>query len=185
MADRVAAIVAFITAIALFVLGITLGAVAGGSGGPTTLLQVSGTVGEIGALCTLVYAFSKIGGRPWAEVGRGLTVLGVSLLMVGDLTSATARDLGNLVIYVTFVLLGILIWRMHLKLAAFAIIAGVVGILWAAFLLPMGIAPLNLLLLVAWFVAVGIDWLREPWPMLVRSAPEWRAPAQPDPRPSA
>lgn len=185
MADRLAAIVAFISAIALFVLGIALGAVAGGSGGPTTLIQVSGTVGEVGALCTLVYAFSKAGGMPWAEVGRGLTVLGVSLLMVGDLTSASARDLGNLVIYVTFILLGILIWQVHLKLAVLAVVAGVVGIGWAAFLLPNGVPPLNLLLLVAWFVAVGVDWLREPWPMRLSPDREWPGQAQPDPRPSA
>jgi hypothetical protein len=163
----VAAVVAFISAVALFALGMMLGSVASGNGAPTSLVQLAGTVGELGALAVLVYAFTKIGAGPWAHVGRGLTVLGVALLMVGDTAaSAAARDLGNVVIYVTFILLAILMWQAHVKLAAFAAITGVVGLFFAAVLEPMGVPPLSLLLIVAWFVAVGADWLRAPWPVI-------------------
>lgn len=166
MSDRIAAVLAFITAIALFALGMMLGSVASGNGAPTRLVQISGAVGEIGALVVLLYTFAKIGLEPWAQVGRGLTILGVAMLMVGDAASAApARDLGNVVIYITFILLAILMWQAHVKLAGFAAITGIVGLFFAAVLEPMGVPPLSLLLIVAWFVAVGIDWLRAPWPM--------------------
>lgn len=169
MADRVAAVVAFISAIALFALGIMLGSVASGNGAPTTLVQISGTVGELGALAVLVYAFTKIGRGPWAQVGRGWTILGIAMLMVGDAASTPAvRDLGNVVIYISFILLAILMSQSHVKLAALAAITGVVGLVFAAILEPMGVPPLNLMLIVAWFIAVGIDWLRAPWPMSLR-----------------
>jgi hypothetical protein len=176
MSDRIAAVVAFIAAVALFALGMMLGSVASGNGAPTTLVEVSGFVGEVAALAALLYAFAKIGHEPWAQVGRGLAILGIGMLMVGDAASAaTARDLGNLVMYVTFIVLAILLWQTHFKLAVLAALTGIVGFFFAAVLEPMGVPPLNLMLIVLWFVAVGIDWLRAPWPVV--AADQGLAPA--------
>lgn len=172
MADRVAAVVAFVAAVALVALGVMLGSVASGNGAPTDLVIVAGTAASVGVLIVLTYAFAKIGrAMPWAQVGQGLTIAGVTLLLMGDAVSAdAARQAGNALLYVAFIVLGVVAWESHLKLAAFAVINGIIGFAFMAFADALGLPPqANFMLIAIWLVAIGIDWLRAPWP--VASAP--------------
>lgn len=166
MADRVASVVTFVAAAGLLALGILLGSISSGNGAPPALVMGAGLVAEIGVLIVLLYAFTKAGRAAWAEAGKGLTIAAITLLLVGDAVNAeAARNLGNGLLYLVFVLLGILMWPAHPKLAAFAALNGVIGFAFLGFAQRLGLPPeLNFMLIVVWLVALGIDWLRDPWP---------------------
>jgi hypothetical protein len=165
MRNSVAAAVAFVAAAALLALGLLLGSVDAGHGAPSTLLAVAGTVAEVGMLVVLLYAYAANGSEPWAQVGRGLSIAALTLLMAGDATSVdAARDFGNGLLYASLLILGFVMWDRHLRLAAFAIVNGIIGFAFLAFAAALGLpAELNFMLIVIWLVALGVDWLRSPW----------------------
>jgi len=179
MRNILAGAMAIVTAVALLVLGVMLGSVDSGNGAPSTLLAIAGTVAEIGMLVVLLYAFALTGSDPWARVGSGLAIAALTMLMVGDATSVDgARDFGNGILYGCLVLLGLLWWEAHVRLAAFAIANGVIGFVFLAFAAALGIpSELNFMLLVVWLVALGLDWLRRPWTGISRGREPAGAPA--------
>lgn len=78
--------------------------------------------------------------------------------------------------------LGLLLWRAHPWLAGPAVVNGVLGYLDMLLAARLGLPPhTNFLVLVVFFVALGLTWLRSP-----RVTPAgFGAPAQSDPHPSA
>ena len=86
----------------------------------------------------------------------------MGLLFAGDASHTDAlRTIGNVVFYATLILLGSLMWDRHRLLGGFAAFNGLLGLLFLAFAASVGLPDeLNLLLVVVWLVALGIEWLR-------------------------
>lgn len=164
MGQRVAAGVAFVSAVGLFVLGLLLASLDSGKGASPALLAVSGTVAEVGVALTLLYAFSTVADGPWAWVGRVGSVVAMGILFIGDATQTDSlHPIGNAVFYATLVVLGSLLWREHRWLGGFAAFNGVLGFAFMAGASAIGVSDtLNLLLVVVWLVALGLNWLRAP-----------------------
>ncbi len=164
MIQRLAALSAFVTAVALFGLGMLLASVARGAGASPALLAVFGVISETGMAVVLLYAFACVPAGPWAWTGRLASVAGMLLLFIGDVMQSDAvRATGNGIFYAALVLLGVLLWERHRGLGALALANGLVGFAFMAFAARLGLPELNLLLVVVWLAALGIDWLRRPW----------------------
>ncbi len=162
MVQRIAACVAWVTAVALFALGMLLASIDQGRGASPVLLAVAGMAAELGMALVLLYAFSAVSAGPWAWAGRLTGVVAMGLLFAGDASQTDAlRTVGNVVFYATLILLGSLMWDAHRWLGAFAAVNGLLGFVFLAFAASVGLPDeLNLLLVVVWLVALGIEWFR-------------------------
>ncbi len=165
MQQRLAAVTAFVTAIAMFGLGMLLASISSGTGASPALLAVTGIVSEAGMAIVLLFAFSAVGAGPAPWVGRISALVAMLLLFLGDATqNDSLRVAGNAVFYATLILLGVLLWNRHTILGAFAALNGLIGFAVLATAEQLGIPDgINLLLVVVWLIALGIDWLRGPW----------------------
>lgn len=164
MVQRVAAGIAFVTAVALFGLGMLLASIDRGNGASPALLALTGTIAEVGMAIVLLYAFSTVPDGGWAWAGRIASVVAMGILFAGDATQTDAlHPPGNAVFYTALILLGSLMWRSHRWLGGFAIFNGLLGFAFLAFAASLEVPEdLNLLVIVVWLLAIGIDWLRVP-----------------------
>lgn len=162
MSRRIAACVAWVTAVALFVLGLLLASIDQGTGVSPALLAIAGTTSELGMALVLLYAFSVVPAGPWVWAGRLSSVVAMGLLFAADVSQADGlHTVGNVVFYATLILLGSLMWDAHRRLGAFAVFNGLLGFAFLALASSLGLPDeLNLLLVVVWLVALGTEWIR-------------------------
>lgn len=162
MIQRIAACVAWVTAVALFVLGMLLASIDQGTGASPALLAVAGTTAELGMALVLLYAFFVVAAGPWAWLGRLSSVVAMGLLFAADVSQTDAlHTVGNVIFYATLILLGSLMWDRQRWLGCFAAFNGLLGFAFLAFAPSLGLPDeLNLLLVVVWLVALGVHWMR-------------------------
>lgn len=134
-----------------------------------------------GALVVMVLAYAGLAASAWSQAGRALTVSGLTLVLAGQALQAVAtrassdsailwsiafviRDgIGNGLFYASLIILGTLLWSQHRWVGALAIANGVLGYLAMAFAASVGLPPhLNFMLLVVWYVMLGVIWWRAP-----------------------
>ena len=184
---RSTAVAAFVAAAILTGLIISL---AGGSMPPPAVLDGLSIGTAAGALVVVIMAYAGVAG-PWGQAGRALVLSGMTLVLAGDAFQAVAtrggadsgllwaisfaiRDgIGNGLFFASLLLLGALLWPRHRWLAGLAIANAVLGYLEMAFAARLGLPPhLNFLLLVVWFVALGVVWWRAAPPERRKAADE-------------
>ena len=175
-AGRSASLAAFATAAILIGLIVSL---AGGRMPEPAILDALSVGTAAGALVVVVLAYAGVAASAWSQAGRALAVSGLTLVLAGDALQAVAtrsssdsallwsvsfavRDgIGNGLFYASMLIIGVLMWSQHRWVAALAIANGLLGYLAMAFADRLGLPPhLNFLLLVAWFVALGVMWWR-------------------------
>lgn len=78
--------------------------------------------------------------------------------------SFAIRDgIGNRLFYASLLVLGALLWSRHRWPAGLAMANGLLGYLAMVFAARLGLPPhLNFLLLVVWFIVLGVVWWRVP-----------------------
>jgi hypothetical protein len=176
--ERSMALVAFAAAAILSGLIVSL---AGGGMPPAAVLDGLSVGTAASALVVVIMVYAGLAATAWAQAGRALALAGMTLVLAGDAFQAVAtrasadaallwaisfaiRDgIGNGLFFASLLVLGALLWSTHRWLAGLAIANGVLGYLEMAFAARLGLPPhLNFLLLVAWFVALGIVWWRVP-----------------------
>jgi hypothetical protein len=176
---RSTAVVAFAAAAVL--IGLIISLSGGGMPPPAVLDALS--IGSAGsAMVVVIMVYAGFAG-PWGQAGRALALSGMTLVLAGDGLQAVAtrgsadagllwalsfaiRDgIGNGLFFASLLVLGALLWPRHRWLAGLAISNGVLGYLEMAFASRLGVPPhINFLLLVVWFVALGVVWWRTPAP---------------------
>ena len=173
---RSAAVMAFAAAAILTGLIISL---AGGGMPPPAVLDALSVGAAASALVVVIIAYAALVPSRWAQAGRALALSGMTLVLVGDGLQAVAtraasnvgllwamsfaiRDgIGNGLFFTSLLVLGALLWSTHRWIAGLAVANAVLGFLEMAFAARLGLPPhLNFLLLVAWFVVLGIVWWR-------------------------
>jgi hypothetical protein len=131
------------------------------------------------ALVVVTLAFAGVATTPWGQAGRALALAGMTLVLAGDAFQAVAlrsesdsgllwamsfaiRDgVGNGLFFASLLVLGGLLWPHHRWIAGLAVANGLLGYLAMAFADGLGLPPhLNFMLLVVWFVAIGVTWWR-------------------------
>lgn len=175
---RVTALAAF--AAAAILTGLIISLAVGGLPPPAVLDALSiGTAAS--TLVVVVMAYASIAPSAWAQAGRALALSGMTLVLAGDAFQAVAtrggsnsglmwtisfaiRDgIGNGLFYASLLVLGALLWSRHRWLAGLAMANGLLGYLAMVFAARLGLPPhLNFLLLVVWFVVLGVVWWRVP-----------------------
>ena len=175
---RSASVAAFVAAAALVGLIVSL---AGGSMPEPIVLDLLSVGTAAGALVVLVLAYASVAPSPWAQAGRALAVSGMTLVLAGDAFQAVAtrasgdqallwsvafaiRDgVGNGLFYASLILVGALLWPQLRWAGGLAVANGILGYLAMLFADRLGLPPhLNFLLLVVWFVVLGVTWWRAP-----------------------
>lgn len=174
---RSTAVVAF--AAAAILIGLIFSLSGGGMPPPGVLDALSiGTAAS--ALVVVIMAYAGLT-SPWGQAGRALLLSGMTLVLAGDAFQAVAtrggadsgllwaisfaiRDgIGNGLFFASLLVLGALLWPRHRWLAGLAMANGMLGYLEMAFAARLGLPPhLNFLLLVVWFIALGVVWWRVP-----------------------
>ena len=172
---RSAALAAFVAAAILSGLIVSLA-----SGMPSAEVLDALSVGTAAsALVVVTLAFAGVAGRPWGQAGRALALAGMTLVLAGDAIQAVAlrseadsgllwaisfaiRDgVGNGLFFASLLVLGALLWSHHRWIAGLAVANGLLGFLAMAFADGLGLPPhLNFMLLVVWFLAIGVRWWR-------------------------
>ena len=171
---RSTALMAFAAAAVLTGLIVSL---AGGGMPPALLLDALSVGTAASALVVVILTFAGMAATAWTHAGRALAVSGMTLVLAGDAFQAVAtrsgsdtgmlwaisfaiRDgIGNGLFFASLLILGALLWSRHRWLAGLAFANGVLGYLEMAFAARFGLPPhLNFLLLVIWFVALGVVW---------------------------
>lgn len=175
---RSAAVAAF--AAAAMLIGLIVSLAGGGLPAPEVLDALS--VGSAaGTLVVVALAYAALAATPWGHAGRALALAGITLVLAGDAFQAVAlrsdadtgllwaisfaiRDgVGNALFFASLIVLGALLWSQHRWLAGLSLANGVLGYLEMAFASRLGLPPhLNFLLVVVWFVALGVAWWRSP-----------------------
>lgn len=175
---RSTALVAFAAAAILTGLIISL---AGGGMPPAAVLDALSIGTAASALVVVIMAYAGLVASPWGQAGRALALSGMTLVLAGDGLQAVAtragsdsglvwamsfaiRDgIGNGLFFTSLLVLGALLWSRHRWLAGLAMANAVLGYLEMAFAARLGLPPhLNFLLLVVWFVVLGIVWWQAP-----------------------
>lgn len=173
---RSQALAAFAAAAVLSGLIVSL---AGGSMPSPALLDALSVGTAASALVVVTMAFAGLAATGWSQAGRALALSGMTLVLVGDGLQAVAtragadsallwamsfaiRDgIGNGLFFASLLVLGALLWSRHRWIAAIAAANGVLGYLEMTFAARLGLPPhLNFMLLVAWFVILGVTWWR-------------------------
>ena len=169
---RSAALAAFGAAAIMMSLIVSLA----GSGMPSAAVLDALSIGTAASgLIVVIMTYASVGGGAWGQAGRALALTGMTLVLAGDAFQAVAvrassdagllwsisfaiRDgIGNGLFFASLLVLGALLWSGHRWLAGLAFANGVLGYLEMAFAARLGLPPhLNFLLLVAWFVALGV-----------------------------
>jgi hypothetical protein len=181
MADRLAALAAFIGATVMLALIMSL---AGGGLPPAPLLDAVSIGTAAMGLVVVLLAFARRGPGAWPQVGRGVTIAGMSLVLAGDglqsvavrasgdtgqlwqLANVVRDGIGNGLFFAGLLILGALLWRQHPKLAALSVANGVLGYLDMLLAARIGLPPhTNFVLLVVLFIAFGVEWARTSAPM--------------------
>jgi hypothetical protein len=184
---RSTALVAFAAAAILTGLIISL---AGAGMPPPAVLDGLSIGTAASALVVVIMAYAGLT-SPWGQAGRALALSGMTLVLAGDGLQAVAtrggadsgllwaisfaiRDgIGNGLFFASLLVLGALLWPRHRWLAVLAITNAVLGYLEMAFAARLGLPPhLNFLLLVVWFVALGVVWWRAAAPERRKAAGE-------------
>jgi hypothetical protein len=178
MVDRLSALAAFLGAAIMLALIVSLS----GGGLPAAPILDAVSIGTATmGLLVVVLAYARQRPGAWQQAGRSITVAGMTLVLAGDaLQSVAVRDttdaavmwqlanvardgIGNGLFFAGLLILGALMWRAHPKLAGLAVVNGVLGYLDMFFAARLGLPPhTNFLVLVVFFVALGIEWLRAP-----------------------
>jgi len=175
---RSTALVAFAAAAILTGLIISL---SGGGMPPPAVLDALSIGSAASALVVVIMAYAGLVASPWGQAGRALALSGMTLVLAGDGLQAVAtrgssdsgllwaisfaiRDgIGNGLFFASLLILGAILWSRHGWLGGLAMANGVLGYLELAFAARLGLPPhLNFLLLVAWFVILGVVWWRVP-----------------------
>ena len=173
---RSSALVAFGAAAVLSALIVSLAA---GGMPPATVLDALSVGTAASALVVVIMAYSGLAPNAWGQAGRALALSGMTLVLVGDGLQAVAtratsdsgllwamsfaiRDgIGNGLFFASLLVLGALLWSNHRWIGGLALANGVLGYLEMAFAAQLGLPPhLNFLLLVVWFVILGVVWWR-------------------------
>jgi hypothetical protein len=173
---RSQSVAAFAAAALLIGLIVSL---AGGTMPDPTVLDALSVGTAAAALVVLVLAYGGVRPSPWAQAGRALAVSGMTLVLAGDALQAVAtratsdtallwsmsfaiRDgIGNGLFYASLLIIGALFWTQHRWIAGLAIANGLLGYLAMAFADGLGLPPhLNFMLLVVWFLVLGVRWWR-------------------------
>lgn len=180
--SRSLAVAAFVAAALLIGLIVSL---AGGVMPDPAVLDALSVGAAAGSLVVVVLAFARVTPSAWAQAGRALAVSGMTLVLAGDALQAVAtrssgdsallwsvtfamRDgIGNTLFYASLLVLGFILLPVHRWVGGLAIANGVIGYLAMAFADRLGLPPhLNFLLLVVWFVVLGVVWWRGALPDL-------------------
>lgn len=175
---RSAALMAFATAAVMVGL---IASLAGGGMPPPIVLDVLSVGAAAGALIVVVIAYAGVVWSAWGQAGRALALSGMTLVLAGDAFQAVAtratgdtalmwavafaiRDgVGNTLFYVSLIVLGALLWSSHRWVGGLAVANGLLGFVALAVADRIGVPPhLNFLLLVVWFVVIGVAWWRAP-----------------------
>ena len=170
------AVMAF--AAAAILVGLIASLAGGGMPSPLVLDALSiGTAAT--ALVVVILAYAGLAPGAWGQAGRALALAGMTLVLAGDAFQAVAlrgstdgatlwavsfaiRDVvGNGLFFASLLVLGALLWPRHRWLGGLAIANGALGYLEMVFAARLGLPPhLNFMLLVVWFVALGVVWWR-------------------------
>jgi len=175
---RSTALVAFAAAAILTGLIISL---SGGGMPPPAVLDALSIGAAASALVVVIMAYAGLVPSPWVHAGRALALSGMTLVLAGDGLQAVAtrgsadsgllwaisfaiRDgIGNGLFFASLLILGAILWSRHRWLGGLAMANGVLGYLELAFAARLGLPPhVNFLLLVVWFVILGVVWWRVP-----------------------
>ena len=176
--SRSTSLAAFVTAAILG--GLIVSLASGVMPSPVVLDALSiGTAA--GSLIVLMLAYATTTPSAWSQAGRALGLSGLTLVLAGDALQAVAtratsdsallwsvsfamRDgIGNGLFYASLLVVGTLLWPMHRWVGGLAFANGLLGYLAMAFAARLGLPPhLNFMLMVVWFVALGVAWWRAP-----------------------
>ncbi|CAN5310770.1 hypothetical protein BH24CHL10_BH24CHL10_07180 [soil metagenome] len=176
LGGRSAGIAAF--AAAAILTGLIVSLAGGGLPAPEVIDALS--IGAAAStLVVIMLAYAGLAATAWGQAGRALALSGMTLVLAGDAFQAVAlrsgsdagllwtisfaiRDgVGNGLFFASLLVLGALLWPHHRWIAGLAFANGALGYLAMAFASRLGLPPhLNFLLLVVWFVALGIAWWR-------------------------
>jgi hypothetical protein len=152
---------------------------------PSPLVLDALSVGTaVGALVVVVIAYAGVTGGSWSQAGRALAVSGMTLVLAGDAFQAVAtrgtsdagllwsisfaiRDgIGNGLFYGSLLVLGVLLFSRHRWIGGLAVANGALGYVAMLFAARLGLPPhLNFMLLVVWFLLLGVSWWREARPL--------------------
>ncbi len=154
---------------------------AGGSMPPPAILDALSVGTAAGALVVMVLAYAGVAASAWSHAGRALAVSGMTLVLAGQALQSVAtrasddeallwsisfaiRDgIGNGLFYASLLIIGVLVWSRHRWVGGLAMANGVLGYLAMIFAGRLGLPPhLNFMLLVVWFVVLGVVWWRAP-----------------------